>query len=282
LHGGCEALCLIFWKTAWLRKPSNAGVNSMTVSTQISGGREPQTMAIQCAEADVLASAKSPASKGNDVTAYICQATRLPAATEPLSPWNLGQYVEDWSSGNTGLGKIFKGLLFMGYLRLINLGIGLGAPLRWLYDLFQRFRNGIPYPLRNGKLPAGGPTPVATLNLQVGEWARVKSYDEILATCEESLINRGMRFDKEMVPYCGGIYRVLKRVTRILNEKTGKMQEMKTPCIILEGVVCQARYSECRLFCPRSIYPYWREIWLERVPEHFQASTTAKSGDASK
>jgi len=43
------------------------------------------------------------------------------------------------------------------------------------------------------------------------------------------------------------------------------MQEMKNPCIILESVVCQARYSNCRMFCPRSIYPYWREIWLERI-----------------
>jgi hypothetical protein len=32
-------------------------------------------------------------------------------------------------------------------------------------------------------------------------------------------------------------------------------------------MVCEARYSVCRRFCPRAIYPYWREIWLERVPE---------------
>ena len=63
----------------------------------------------------------------------------------------------------------------------------------------------------------------------------------------------------------GGTYRVVKRVSKILDEKTGKMVEMKTPAIILNGVVCQARYSSCRMFCPRSIYSYWREIWLERV-----------------
>lgn len=40
---------------------------------------------------------------------------------------------------------------------------------------------------------------------------------------------------------------------------------MKNPCIILEGVVCQGRYSDCRMFCPREIFSYWREIWLERV-----------------
>jgi hypothetical protein len=58
---------------------------------------------------------------------------------------------------------------------------------------------------------------------------------------------------------------VLKRVTKIIEERTGKMRQMKTPCVILDSVICQSRYSECRLFCPRSIYSYWREIWLERV-----------------
>ena len=68
-----------------------------------------------------------------------------------------------------------------------------------------------------------------------------------------------------MVPYCGGTYQVLKRVNKILDERTGKMREMKGPCIVLDSVVCQSRYSGCRMFCPRAIYPYWREIWLERV-----------------
>jgi hypothetical protein len=93
----------------------------------------------------------------------------------------------------------------------------------------------------------------------------VKSFDTIRETCDEENMNRGMRWDAELAPYCGGTYKVLKRVSKIINEKTGEMQEMKSPCIILDSVVCQARYSECRLFCPRSIYPYWREIWLERV-----------------
>jgi len=110
-------------------------------------------------------------------------------------------------------------------------------------------------------------TPTRSLNLKPGELVRVKPFEEILQTLNRGGQNRGLRFDKEMVPYCGGEYRVLKRINKILNEKTGKMEEMKTPCIILDNVVCRSLYSECRLFCPRSIYPYWREIWLERVPE---------------
>ena len=68
-----------------------------------------------------------------------------------------------------------------------------------------------------------------------------------------------------MVPFCGNSYRVKRRVTRILNEKTGEIEELKNPSVLLDSVVCQARYSSCRMFCPRSIYPFWREIWLERV-----------------
>ena len=58
-----------------------------------------------------------------------------------------------------------------------------------------------------------------------------------------------------------------KRVTNILDEKTGKMSRMNTASIILKAVFCQSRYSYCRMFCPCAIYPYWREIWLERVAE---------------
>ena len=104
-----------------------------------------------------------------------------------------------------------------------------------------------------------------SLNLQPGDLVRVKSHEEILKTLDTDGKNRGMAWDAEMVPYCGKTYRVLKRVSRIINERTGEMQEMKTPCIILDSVVCQSRYSHCRMFCPRSIYSYWREIWLERA-----------------
>jgi hypothetical protein len=63
-------------------------------------------------------------------------------------------------------------------------------------------------------------------------------------------------------------------VTNILDEKTGKMSRMKTASIILEGVFCQSRYSYCRMFCPRAIYSYWREIWLERVAEEDAGQST--------
>ena len=71
-----------------------------------------------------------------------------------------------------------------------------------------------------------------------------------------------------MVPYCGRTYRVEDRVERIIDEQTGKMLRFSNDCIRLEGVVCQGHWSRSRLFCPRAITSYWRELWLERVPEN--------------
>ncbi|MGB2714043.1 MAG: hypothetical protein WBC51_07685 [Vicinamibacterales bacterium] len=267
-HGGCEAGCLIFWKTAWLRPVSEPGARPSDTDWTVSDARSPT-----CTEADVIAATVQRGTAGTDGPAYACQATLLPAYTKPLPAWELSQYVEDYASGNTGLRKMLGSFLYMAYHHwLVNAGIGIGPPLRWLYDRWQKLWGGVPYPRIKGGLPLGERTPSVALNLQPGEWVKVKSRDEILATCDEGLMNRGMKFDAELVPYCGGVYRVQRRLTKIINEKTGVMQHMKTPCIILDSVVCQARYADCRLFCPRSIYLYWREIWLERTDRGEAAS----------
>ena len=264
-HGGCEALCLIFWKTCWLRTVDPTVEDS--IPQQVPGPDGPHAYGgnAQCTTADVLA-CTTRTSNGNDSPAYTCQATQLPEATQPLPWWEWSQYLEDYTSGNVSLGRMAKTFAHATYRWwIVNLGIGIGPAARWLYDRFQEILGGVPYPHKPGKIPMGERTPAITLDLQPGEWVRVKSHDAIRATCDTLQRNRGLWFDAEMVPYCGGTYRVLRRVTKILDEKTGKMQEMKTPCIILDSVVCQARYANCRLFCPRSIHPYWREIWLERI-----------------
>jgi len=150
---------------------------------------------------------------------------------------------------------------------LIQSGIGVGRPLRWFYDRFQALHGGIPYPRWGGKILVSQRTPICTLNLQSGELVRVKSYEEILATLNADNKNRGLYFDAEHVPYCGGTYRVRTRVNKYVDEKLGKLMTLNSESVILEGVWCQARYSNCRMFCPRSIYSWWREIWLERIPE---------------
>ena len=78
-------------------------------------------------------------------------------------------------------------------------------------------------------------------------------------------LNRGMRYDMEMSQYAGERHRVQMRVERLINEQTGKMIPMKTPCIQLEDIYCRATCTEKRLGCPRASNTYWREIWLRRV-----------------
>jgi hypothetical protein len=249
-HDGCQAGCLIFWKEAWLKRVDSAGAPARNPLIGISG----------TTEASVWAHAQKAGDNGS--ARYVCQATQLPYATTSLSWWDLRQYVEDYTSGNVSLWRIICGFVYSMYYNLSQAGIGLGPAMQWFYDKFHPLWRGTLFPRRRGVIPPGQPTPTGSLNLQVGELVRVKSHQEILRTLNTESKNRGMHWDAELVPFCGKTFRVLKRVPRLINEKTGEMQETKNPCIILNSVACQSRYSNCRMFCPRSIYPYWREIWL--------------------
>lgn len=253
-YGGCQHACLIYWKEAWLK-----GTNEINPATE-----KPKSLekAI-CTEQDVFEGTRG-LNEHNEAI-YTCQGTEIPDFTKPLAWWDVRQYIEDYTSGNSSLGKLFKGFIYGLFYFIGNLGIGLGRPLRWLYDVFE-FLWG-PYPRRPGKIPIGQPTPTCELNLQPGELVRVKSYDEILATINKDHHNRGLFFDAELVPYCGKTFRVKSRITTFLDEKTRKLVSVKNPCIVLENVFCRSRYSKCRMQCPRSIYSWWHEIWLERVLE---------------
>jgi hypothetical protein len=120
----------------------------------------------------------------------------------------------------------------------------------------------VEYPHFEGKLQ--GETPKERLHLKPGELVYVKSKVEILKTLNSHCSNRGLSFGVEMLPYCGGKFKVLKRIEKIINEKTGKMMNLTNDCIVLENVTCRGIYHG---FCPRNIYPYWREVWLRRVDD---------------
>jgi hypothetical protein len=103
------------------------------------------------------------------------------------------------------------------------------------------------------------------LNLQPGEWVRIRSRSEIAQTLTDKGANRGLYFDREMMALCGRTFQVRARVTKIIDEKTGQMIEMTSDCLKLEGAVCSGELSTGRWFCPRDIPSYWRECWLERI-----------------
>jgi hypothetical protein len=261
-HDDCHAGCLLYWKLQWL-KPVSSGSDHL-VGLTAKSALDSRAAGAGCSEHAVSAQVKVPDPDGGSPT-YVCQATRVQGATRPLAWWDLRQYLEDYWSGNVGLERLLSGLVYSCYYHLAQAGIGLGPAMRWFYNTFHRLWGGGLYPRTPGQIPEGQPTPSETLNLEPGELVRVKPHKEILKTVDAVNRNRGMYWDAELVPYCGGTYRVAKRVNRLIDEKSGKMIEMKNACIVLEGVVCQARYSPCRMLCPKSMYPYWREIWLERV-----------------
>lgn len=251
LHDGCQADCVFFWKEAWLKRADGAAA---TPVPGIGTGRT---------EDDVLRARFAPGSDPADPT-WVCQTTSIYEASEPLAWWDVRQYLKDVTSGNHGLWHMTRLLLLAGYRKIVHLGVGYRF---WIsaYDALQRLRGGKPYPVIEGQIPKGQPTPAVSLDLQPGEWVVVRSPKEIAATITPNGFNRGMRHDPEMLKYCNERFRVAARVSRLIHEKNGKMTEMKTPCIRLENVFCRAEFTEKRVACPRASSTYWREIWLQRA-----------------
>jgi hypothetical protein len=263
-HGGCQAACLLYWKEAWLRRVGKDP--RRTLVGKDSGGSEAKiavddTNSIRAKRDRLLILTQQNKGEVTDPDKqYRCQATELRHASHPMPWWDIRQYARDVCSGNVKVSDVLGALLFRGYRYLLT--IGAYRALLYTYDRFQNWRGGIPYPFRHGYLEK---TPRATLDLKPGELVQVKSYEEILATLNKRNRNLGLSFDPEMVKYCGKTFRVLDRVERLIDEKTGKMIHISSDCIILADVVCGGHFSHRRLFCPRSLYPFWREIWLRRV-----------------
>ncbi len=256
-HGGCEAGCLIFWKETWLKRVEH---NAETIRSPLRD-ELPIVRGGLCGVESLRAASQKTNEQGEKT--YFCQATQVYEFSSYMKMWDPRQYVRDLRSGNlfTSLGgksRLHRTLdLLLAITRVFN------AAIIDLFNEVQKRRHGMTYPVIAGTLEK---TPAATLGLQPGELVQVKSKENIFATLDTQNRNRGLLFDSEMLKYCGGIYRVLRRVHKIIDEKTGKMLDMKFPCIILEGVFCRSDYHR---LCPRAIYSYWREGWLDRVSPNF-------------
>jgi hypothetical protein len=250
-HDGCQAACLLYWKTAWLRpiRPD-----------------EPVTTSTPPVPALLIDATRVEGADGR-VERYRCQATEISrAAPERLRSRDVSQYVEDVRTRNVSVAwslRAFVVAMYNGFQRV---------SARYLPS-WMRVRDG----RRWGALPGTvvGATPTERSDLQPGELVRVKSRREVADTLDANMRNRGLGFDAEMGRFCGTTTRVAKRVNHIIDESTGVMIDMKNPCIVLEGVVCEGAYSHS---CPRAITPYFREIWLERV-EQPDGVSSGVSGD---
>jgi hypothetical protein len=249
-HGGCQAACLIYWKEAWLERASGNGMapHAGTNGTAPATGSRNGAALVPPSRPLLPVAATTKASDGEVV--YQCQSTEVINATRDLPLWEPDQYVQDVR--NWGLRKLVRNLVISAFNKWQD------ASRRYLPS-WLRIRGGQRYPALAGHLEK---TPKATLGLQPGELVRVKSKDEILATLDTNNRNRGLMFDVEMLRYCGRTARVKQRIERIIDEHSGKMIEIKSDCVTLEGFVCMADYHR---LCTRSVYEYFREIWLERV-----------------
>ncbi len=251
-HGGCQAGCLIIWKEAWLKRASQDRLpEQLSAPSDFRGGKEGECGldSVKRTTLDRLITWTRLQGGSEDAgsEAFSCQTTELWRATYELKDPEWRQFLRDLRSGTVSVSQVARVLL----IRLFN----------WV----QFRRGGLRYPcLGVGSGSAGKltKTPKMALNLVPGELVQVKTTQEIEPTLDPKNKNRGLSFDVEMVKFCGGKYRVLRRVERIIDERTGKMMRLPNECIVLDGVVCPGEFHS---LCSRGGYPFWREIWLRRA-----------------
>jgi hypothetical protein len=256
-HGGCQAECNLFWKDAWLKPASRRRFGwrrAVRPALPLAGG---------ISENQLLAATRGCSESGE--TVYSCQATKVYDATKPMAWWNPIQYARDVITGNHSLGHVLS-VILVSFLKHFTQWTPRGYRLiKSLYVSSHRRLLGRELPSFQGRIAIGAPTPIVRVNLQPGDQVRIRSKSEIEMTLNVKGINRGMSYGEELSPYCGSVRTVHKTVTQFIDEATGVMRFTKTPCVMLDGVVCKGEYSECRLLCPREISAWWREAWLERV-----------------
>lgn len=246
-HDGCQAECRLYWKESWLRpaEPGELAAASPGTPDEIRALRERLAPHVR----------RRQESDGARTELYRCQATDLLQCTSRYALWEPGQYIRELTSGNVpprrfarvfGRALVWESKRKLGFLPAVHLA-------------------------GSRKEPAGD----ESLGLKPGDWVEVKSRQELKEALTPEGRNRGLWFDWEMERYCGGRYQVRRRVTRFIDDRNRRMVVLKTDAVTLEGVTCTGNYSSRRWFCPRAVYPYWRESWLKRVEAPMERTVEA-------
>ena len=172
---------------------------------------------------------------------YVCQFTELVRASSRMNPRDPRQDLRPLIGGNVTIAAFAV------------------AMLTRLFNVAQRLRGGIGFPAN--KPSSTTTSPRMDLNLQPGEVVRVREPERIFETLDRVGKNRGLWFDRDMLKHTKQHFKVLARVDRIIDDASGRMRPMKTPCIVLDGVDAS---GEVLGFCPQHDLVFWREAWLER------------------
>ena len=237
-HDGCRRSCRIFWKEEWLRR-----VESAPAPARIGEAG----LAVDPGLAELRARLKVRA----DEQRYFCQSTELCNATEAFpgkkKVWMARIAFREIGNGDRSAAEIARQFVLWCRYRLLR------ARTRgqWLRGPDTR-------------------TPSESLDLKPGDIVRVKSRDQIVQTLDRKSRNRGMSICYEMTRCCGAEAEVGIRVERIIDEKSGKMQQLQNTVMLRNLRGNPALCDECLCHdemgdCPRGELMYWREIWLERA-----------------
>jgi hypothetical protein len=231
-HSGCGAKCRLYWKEAWLR-PASLGNAEPT-------NDEAMTRLLRLAKANVHG-----ADSTSDAQTFRCQATELLRAGERVGAY---RFAHELTGGNVGLWQF------------LQVTIGIVAQ-----EIRRRLARRSTNPFRPDELGGKDVVVPAVGGLEPGALVQIRTKREIGKTLGEDGKSRGLWFDREMVVYCGQTARVNSKVERFIDEGSGRMVDLASDCYILDGVVCKSYQSADRWFCPRAIYPWWREAWLRPV-----------------
>lgn len=235
-HGGCQAYCLFYVKEQWLERADRDSTRDVDNSDH-----------------DELTSRLRHFADAGPNT-YRCQATQALEASRPLT--GAGHYLRDLQTRNVPIRRLVAGLFWVAVNRYQDF-------TRWHFPRRLRYRDGHHLPDVRGTVRDENWPPPGDVDLSPGDLVEVRSRDEIRATLDEDQRNKGLWFDEEMARLCGRRGRILYRVERLIDEKTGRMLKVKKDLFVVSGLVgCEGIYHK---LCTRSVIAMMRAAWLRRV-----------------
>jgi hypothetical protein len=191
-HGGCGRACLIFWKTAWVKKVGKISAPALNVIPKVTPG-------------DLVSLAHRDGQ-------YFCQSTEILNASKPLPWYEPTQYVRDLTLNRTSFSEWLQSLFIAFYNKIAYI-------FKFKSWKFVAGENE-------------GPATEPSLNLKAGEFVRVKSLAQIAKTLDANGKNNNLLFAPTMMSFCGQTMRVQDRVENIILEATTKQRKIKDTVLL--------------------------------------------------
>jgi hypothetical protein len=191
-HSACGRACLIFWKTAWVRRVGNVSPRLVTIPPRVTR-RDLESLAQRDGQ-------------------FFCQSTEILNASKPLPWYEPTQYVRDLTLNRISFAQWLQSLFIAFYNKIA-----------YVFK-FKSWRFVAGENEGTSREPA--------LNLKPGEVVRVKSLAEITRTLDANGKNNNLLFAPTMMSFCGQTMRVQDRVENIILEATTKQRKIKDTVLL--------------------------------------------------